>query len=265
MHTEETLRGGNMTSVLKKHGNIHRERHPWSPSTQRLLLHLEAAGFHQAPKYLGIDVNGREILTFMEGECKHLYPFTNDTQILRQIITDLAELIRKFHDASASFTTSGRDIWMLSYQGNLPREVICHNDIAPYNVTFINGRPIHLIDFDTCCPAPRIWDIVYALYRFVPFSKTIYDPEKAIFREYTTSKDADWRREIIPLFFHAYQMSCPENLFEIMAERLRALADYIRSEAQKKNPVFEKMVQEKHLDLYLSDIAFIEKNQSSWI
>ncbi|MDO4721066.1 MAG: aminoglycoside phosphotransferase family protein [Peptostreptococcaceae bacterium] len=265
MHTEETLQGGNMTSILKKHGKIHRERHLWSPSTQRLLQHLEAAGFHQAPKHLGTDGVGREILTFMEGECKHLYPFTNDRQINRQIITDLAGLIRKFHDASASFKISGKDIWMLSYQGNLPKEVICHNDIAPYNVAFINDRPVHLIDFDTCCPAPRIWDIVYALYRFVPFSKTVYDPERAIFREYRASNDADWRRESVALFFRAYQMPCPENLFEIMADRLRALADYICSEARKKNPVFEKMVQEKHLDLYLSDIAFMEKHSSSWI
>jgi aminoglycoside phosphotransferase (APT) family kinase protein len=49
-----------------------------------------------------------------------------------------------------------------------PHEVICHNDFAPYNCVFREGRFVGAIDFDLCAPGPRLWDIAYTAYRFVP-------------------------------------------------------------------------------------------------
>jgi hypothetical protein len=34
----------------------------------QLLLHLEKKGFAGSPRFLGLDEQGREILTFLEGE-----------------------------------------------------------------------------------------------------------------------------------------------------------------------------------------------------
>lgn len=181
------------------------------------------------------------------------------------IIQRLAELMRKFHDATASFERSENDKWMFSYKGPLDKEVICHNDIAPYNVTFINNMPYGLIDFDTCCPAPRIWNIVYALYRFVPCSKKFYDIKKQAYRDYDAQKDRQLRRDSIRVFFDAYGVECPGNLFELMIERLQALADLIYDEAQNGNVSFQKMMAEGHRDLYLEEIEFIKGNYKEWL
>lgn len=35
---------------------------------QAVLLHLEAVGFEGAPRFLGVDDEGREILTYIEGD-----------------------------------------------------------------------------------------------------------------------------------------------------------------------------------------------------
>jgi len=35
---------------------------------------------------------------------------------------------------------------------------------------FRKGMPVALIDFDTAHPGPRIWDVAYAAYRFVPLT-----------------------------------------------------------------------------------------------
>jgi aminoglycoside phosphotransferase (APT) family kinase protein len=51
-----------------------------------------------------------------------------------------------------------------------PIEVMCHGDFAPYNVTIVDGEAFGIIDFDTLHPGPKMWDIAYAVYRWVPFT-----------------------------------------------------------------------------------------------
>ena len=81
------------------------------------------------------------------------------------VLTDVARALRQWHDASSGFDTEGA-IWGLD--AHAPREVICHNDFAPYNCVFIDGRFVGAIDFDLCSPGPRLWDMAYTAYRFVP-------------------------------------------------------------------------------------------------
>ena len=46
---------------------------------------------------------------------------------------------------------------------------MCHGDFAPYNVVLKGEQAVGIIDFDTCHPGSRLWDISYALYRWSPF------------------------------------------------------------------------------------------------
>jgi hypothetical protein len=41
--------------------------HPWSPAVHDLLRHLESVGFPYSPRVLGVDEQGREILTYLHG------------------------------------------------------------------------------------------------------------------------------------------------------------------------------------------------------
>ena len=40
----------------------------WTPAVHALLAHLAGTGFTGAPRPLGFDEQGREVLTFLEGE-----------------------------------------------------------------------------------------------------------------------------------------------------------------------------------------------------
>lgn len=261
----QKLMGGNMSSVYKQKDTVLREQKEWSPTIHKLLLHLERVGLPNSPTFLGIDENGMEILSFMQGKCVEDYPFIDDEDKQLLIIKTIAEIMRKYHDATLSFKQTAEDNWMFSYKGSLEKEVICHNDIAPYNVTFIDGIPHGLIDFDTCCPAPRIWDIVYTLYRFAPFSESVYDIKKHDYRNYDAKKDRNVRKKSINTFFKAYDMKQPDDLFEQMTARLQALADLIYSEAKNGKIAFQKMLEEGHRDLYLREIEFIRKHTYEWV
>ena len=61
---------------------------------------------------------------------------------------------------------------MLAMPGDLPAEVVCHNDFAPYNVVFDDGGPVGVIDWETAAPGARVWDVAYAAYRWVPLSRS---------------------------------------------------------------------------------------------
>ena len=177
----------------------------------------------------------------------------------------VAEIMRGYHDATTLFERSDMERWMFSYEGSLDKEVICHNDIAPYNITFVDDIPYGMIDFDTCCPGPRIWDIVYALYRFVPFSKEVYDMELQGYRNYEADRHKELRKSCIHAFFDTYGMECPDDLFEQMVARLQALADLIYNEANNGNEVFMKMLDDGHRTLYLDEIKFIKEHAKEWL
>ncbi|MGE0543467.1 MAG: phosphotransferase enzyme family protein [Dehalococcoidia bacterium] len=135
------------------------------------MRHLEDKGFEGTPKALGIDEQGREVLSFVPGEVVGQRGGGVPPAYVREVgtLAGVARLLRRYHDATVGFVAPDDAAW--AYQVGAPHsgEVICHNDVGPWNVVFSDGRPIAFIDFDTAAPGPRAWDIAYALYRFVPY------------------------------------------------------------------------------------------------
>jgi len=66
--TEQPLAGGNTNSgVVRVGATVRRGQTAASPAVHQLLRHLEAKGFDGSPRFLGIDAEGREILSFIAG------------------------------------------------------------------------------------------------------------------------------------------------------------------------------------------------------
>lgn len=150
--------------VVRVGDTVRRPAGPWTPTVHALLDYVRRAGMVEVPEPRGIDEQGREMLSFRPGETGG-YPLP-DWLWNPQILTDAGRLLRRYHDATAGFAPSD-PIWQLP--GHHPGEVICHNDVAPYNLVFADGRLTGMIDFDTASPGPRIWDLAYLAYRLVPY------------------------------------------------------------------------------------------------
>jgi len=145
---EESLSGGRSTvGVVKVGSTVRRPTCARSPFVHLLLRHLQAKNFGGAPRLLGLDGGGREILSFMPGEVPaELGNFTH-----AQLIA-AARLLRTLHDATedCSLCTTG--------------QVVCHGDPSPCNCVFQDGVPYAFIDFDNAYSGDRSEDVGYAAW-----------------------------------------------------------------------------------------------------
>jgi hypothetical protein len=167
---EQPLAGGMYDDgrVVRVDDTVRRPVRASSAAAQALLVHLERVGFDAAPRYLGIDEQGREILTFMGGDVP-LPPYPAWAMTDRAIGA-LGALLRRFHDASASFDAGGVTGWSTSWSDPGGGPLICHNDIFPENVVFRDGLPVALIDFGEAAPGRPAWDLAITAEVWAPLS-----------------------------------------------------------------------------------------------
>ncbi|MGV9851892.1 phosphotransferase [Streptomyces sp. NPDC003442] len=147
---EIPLTGGRITEGVVRIGDtVRRPVGPHSPFVHRLLRHLEDAGSDAAPRLLGTDAKGREILSFQHGEVTTAF---RPRDWSADQITAAARLLRRLHDATAGTPIAGGE------------ETVCHNDFSPLNVAFVDGLPVSAFDFDQAAPGPRTRDLAYAAW-----------------------------------------------------------------------------------------------------
>ena len=74
---------------------------PTSPATHALLRHLAIEGFDGAPRFLGIDAEGREVLSYLPGRA--VTPPYPAWALTDAALVSVATLLRRYHAAAASF------------------------------------------------------------------------------------------------------------------------------------------------------------------
>ena len=136
--------------VVRIGKTVHRSTGPHSPFVHALLRYLEQAEFGGAPRFIGIDEDGLEILSYIEGEVPH----RSMDWSLEQLMA-VTQLMRQMHDAVAGSSLA---------QGE---ETVCHLDIAPWNVVLQNDQPVAFIDFDDAAPGSRLDDLGYFFWVFL--------------------------------------------------------------------------------------------------
>jgi hypothetical protein len=164
---EVQLHGGitNAGLVTRVGDTVRRPWRPTTPATQALLAHLERVGFDGAPRHLGIDERGREVLTYIPGEAV-MAPYP-EWALTDEALLSVAHLLRRYHDAIAGFDPAGHD-WPSPIPPRYRGGVISHNDLNLDNVIFVAGRAVALIDFDLAGPGCTLWDVAGAARLWAP-------------------------------------------------------------------------------------------------
>jgi len=260
MSEEQRLTGGNVSAVYKKGNYVYRSQKENSKNVQRLLRHLEVKQLSGVPRFIGIDEQGREILTYLPGETADYplkaYVWQDD------VLDDVARLMRKYHDATVDFDVSPD--WAPLLNTPSPHEVMCHNDFAVYNTIFEDQKLSGVIDFDLAAPGPRAWDIVYALYTFVPLSSRRQAPDGFVL-DYSPEQDDASFSERVSRFLDAYGYEGPRSeLRSLLLLRVEALYLLIDQRAADGDAAFIKMKADGHDTHYRAEYRFIAEHGQKW-
>lgn len=169
------LRGGytNDGKVVRVGDTVRRPWRPTTPATAALLEHLERVGFDGAPRFLGRDEEGRETLSYVAGRAA-IEPY-EAWALTDAALVSVAELLRRFHDAVASFDPAPFT-WPQPVPAAFRDGTISHNDPNLDNVVFEGGRAVALIDFDLASPGSAVWDVACAARLWAPLRDPVDAP-----------------------------------------------------------------------------------------
>jgi len=239
--------GGHTAPVVRVGNTVRRVAGPWTPNVAALMSGLRGAGLPGVPEHLGLDEQGREVVEFVVGDVP-VYPLPAYAWT-DQVLVDLGRALRSVHDASA-----GLDLPRTGWRRGAvePVEVICHGDVAPYNVVFRDGRLHGLIDWDHAVPGPRLWDLGYAAYRFV----SLTPPGHRDGQPQAQPVAEQWRR--VELLCETYGGVASIDVVRWAAVRLADLIEYSYREAGAGNAALQFTIDAGHVTLYEGDLRWVE-------
>ena len=152
---EIPLQGGQLTPGIVRIGDTVRRPPKGNVAfVHDLLLFLEDQGFRYAPRFLGMDEQGREILSYLEGQTVP----GSGSNLSDELLAQAAQVIRSYHDVTANSVLA---------QGY---EIVAHNELGPHNTIFHENRPVGFIDWDDAAPGTRLRDFANAVYNYVDVS-----------------------------------------------------------------------------------------------
>jgi hypothetical protein len=198
---EVPLKGGRVTQGVVRTGDTVRRPPGANAQFVRLLLdQLHESGFGAAPRHLGADDRGREVLGFLPGEV----PPDLDPAIPGATLAAAARLIRRFHDATAGTALA------------VDHEVVCHNDLSPCNFVFRDGEPAGIIDFDAAAPGTRLQDLGMALFLWLNLG--------------TDGRQLPEQARRISLFCRAYGTAANHEVIDEIVDAVGANIEQLRTD-----------------------------------
>jgi hypothetical protein len=163
---QREMPGGSVQRVIRIGDTVRRETGPWSATVHALLTHLERVGFERAPRFLGIDQEGREVLTYIEG-LTATRPWPPE-MLTNGGLRSLAQLLRQYHDAVTSFEVPPEATWRVGRVPPQPAFIVRHGDVGPWNCVWRSGAPVALIDWDFAEPGTALRELAQLAWYSVP-------------------------------------------------------------------------------------------------
>jgi hypothetical protein len=245
------LRGGNTNPDVRRVGDtVRRKTGPWTDTVHALLNYLTDVGFNAAPRALGRDARGREILTFLHGDVVH--PDHQDLLADPSALVDVARLIRRYHDTVASFVPPPDAIWQDIAADPAPlAEVICHNDFAPWSLIATKDGWA-FIDWDLAAPGRRYWDLAWAFHTLVGMWPQTSDAEVA-------------QRFVASCTGYGVPADDWDQLLQLIVERTRWEADRITSGAERGEAPFVALYREGHAAVWSAASDHVTHRRIAWL
>ena len=238
---EYILTGGNSAGRVVRIGSTVRKPITIAtPNVKALLNFLHESGCPASLRHFGIDELDRQVLEFVPGVMGNA-----GTPLSLPDLERVGILIRELHEMSARFPILADATWdAQTYPGDV--ELICHNDLAPWNLVR-NGDRWVFIDWDNAGPGSRLWDLAYAALTFPPVEPegdiaAIASKIRSLTRGYELS---EFQCRVLPA---------------MMVKRAQAMADHLADGAAKALSPMAQLHAAGHTDYWRGAARFVQEH-----
>jgi hypothetical protein len=254
---EEQLVGGNVTQPSRVGDHVHRASGPWTSTIHALLHHLEDAGFAGAPRVVGFDDDGREVLTYIEGDAgSAVFP---SALLEEEGLVKLGRFIRAAHDAASTFVPASDAVYRIGPKNIRPGEIVCHGDLGFWNTVWRGDEIVGLIDWDFAEPLPPIFDVALAAMPVVPFR----NDESAVRIGLAAPVD---RRGRLAALCAGYGGITPDDVVQAALESLQLEIERLQSFGEAgREPWASSLADGRQLQLFEGVAAWIDENRTSLV
>lgn len=166
---EVDLPGGNVGGATRVGRTVRRPTGPWTPAVHELLDFLREHGMRGIPEVQGIDEQGRESLSYVEGRGVQV----DKEVVLDNVLEEAVIWLREYHDLVEGFRPEGPRIWRSGEAGLVDGEIICHNDPGAYNWIIQSGHFVAMVDWDVAGPGRAIDDLAFLAWTALPLYREI--------------------------------------------------------------------------------------------
>ncbi|REF36604.1 phosphotransferase [Thermasporomyces composti] len=222
---EELVLGGRRHRVVRVGDTVRRPMPARAAYVHDVLRLLARHGWPGAPRYLGTDDEGREILSYLPGHVAR-EPAQPPDVWSEESLARVARLVRQLHDLTAGSWLAG------------DQEVVCHNAVSPENTVYRDEggrlRPYAFLDWDDAAPGRRVHDVAYLCWRFLRLG---------------TSANPTGPASLLRTIADAYGLTIRDRraLVETILWRQDQCWQTIEARAREGEPTMRRLVEEGHV------------------
>jgi hypothetical protein len=162
------LEGGFDQGAVRHGEAVYRRSGPWTPAVRHLLDYLADQRFWGAPRPLPSRFEHANAVTYLDGQtvgAQHPWPpWVYTDEALGQV----GRWLRDYHQAVAKYHPPLHAEWREIHALYGPDVVVAHNDAAPYNAVWKDGKLVGFIDWDMAGPRRREDDMAWTAFSWVP-------------------------------------------------------------------------------------------------
>lgn len=253
---EIPLAGGALQKTVVRVGNtVRRAAGPWTPTIHALLRHVRARGFDLAPDPLGIDDAGREILSYIPGTTLGWSLPWPDLVRSDDLLAQMGNATARYHRAVADFRPTGTIPWQAGPAELGPDQLVCHHDLAPYNVVLVGGRLGGIIDWDLAGPGSALSDLAFVAWQWVP----LHAPPVTAMFGWTRPPD---RARRLRLLLDAYGLEDRTGFIEAVTDRIGYNREIMVRKASEGSVAYQNLIDAGHLIGMDAALGFLAEHGS---
>jgi hypothetical protein len=237
---EIPLTGGTLNSVVRVGDTVRRPAGPWTPTVHAVLRHIRDRGFDLAPDPVGVDEAGREILSYIPGATVGWSLPWPDWIWAEDLLVQVGETTARYHRAVADFRPAGSLTWQSGPASVGPYELVCHNDLAPYNTVVVGGRLQGVIDWDLAGPGTAVSDLAFVAWQWVP----LHAPGVTSFLGWRRPPDRPRR---LRLLLDAYGLDDRTDFIEAVMKRVGYNRDIMIRRAAEGDRAYQALIDQGHV------------------